>query len=434
MGMAIRFSLICNLKKTTGLRNEPYCDYCAFDAVKVTNQANNVLRPITDLNNLKAIKVKKMNDRASRRGMSASSSEAVDCSEARLGGWLEKRMSSPRVSRSPRCRTPEPNGRMLDEGFRRRGGSAPLKKKKHFKRDPAQNRKRPPPQSAPVTPAKDIMEPDCMKHSLSRLPKSRPQSASRILENPPKSLTADLETRSECIHKPPKGESSNANATETRSSASPSEQEQAQLEAQCAHLQQVVDDLRLQLQQKTSQSNVQPSYQSRHHKTPSLHVSYDQAIKNKHYDTIFAHSPSVSPSSSPVPEMFQDPEKFLPYLSSGGKPSSTRSDVMIARERGFDSMSTYDNFGTPLTQCLDFNEPDEFFSESRSSTQSTPSWASHEPHSAREHMDYYEPSSSVVYTCIDHILQDNDDGRKSPREMSDVRYVPPLELPPQARN
>merc|ERR1711879_505353 len=167
-------------------------------------------------------------------------------------------------------------------------------------------------------------------------------------------------------------------------------------DAECERLRQVVDNLRLQLSQKqNSPSNVQPSYNYKRQKykqTPSLHVSYDQAIKNKHYDTIFAHSPSVSPSSSPVPDMFQDPEKFLPFLSSGGKPSSSRSDIMMAdRSHAFD--------------------PDEGgYFESCSSSNSTPSWATNsEQLSARECLDYYER-------------------RKSPREMSEVLCVPPVEL------
>merc|ERR550517_2202537 len=67
------------------------------------------------------------------------------------------------------------------------------------------------------------------------------------------------------------------------------------------------------------------------------------------------------------------------------------------------------HYGTPFTHEVYFPEADEFFSESRSAT-STPSWATNsEQLSARECLDYYER-------------------RKSPREMSEVLYVPPLEL------
>jgi len=388
-----------NLKKTSNLRNSPYCD-------------------------LKAIKVEKTKENNSNSRRSSQSSQAVADTDTRLSSWLDRRMSSPRaVSRSPGRRTPEgktPEPKFLDEGMRRRGGSTPVKK--HVKRDPSHSNKRKrPAQSAPkssnvVTPAKDVGTPETeLKHVMNRLqPKSRPQSAKTSLEGPstPNSrcLRCQEDDVKECTHKPP----------HSRSNKEPKAKSEAHLNlalqdtnaiAECARLRQVVDDLRLQLatQQQNSHPNVQQSYNyQRHYKTPSLHVSYDQAIKNKHYDTIFAHSPSVSPSSSPVPDMFHDPEKFLPFLNSGGKPSSTRSDILMgASNHKFDPMAHH--YGTPYTQEVYFPEADDFFSESRSST-STPSWATNsEQLSARECLDYYER-------------------RKSPREMSEVLCVPPVEL------
>jgi len=453
--MAIRFALIANLKKTTHLRNAPYCDLKAFQVEKITGK------------DLKAIQVQKVQDKSISRRGSSQSSHAVNDPEARLDTWFNRRMSSPRFQRSPsngrrtpETRTPEPS-RFLDEGFRKRGGSTPVKKnKKHVKRDPSQKRKQPP-QSAPVTPAGDMDNPEPeLRHLIGRLQsKSRPQSATTTLENPPKTLAmprclrCQEEGVDECKHKPP--------TTHSRTQKEPKGKRAAgdelslilqDKDAECARLRQVVDDLRLQLsqQQQNSPSNVQPpslpsfNYsRSRSYKTPSLHdVSYDQAIKNKHYDTIFAHSPSVSPSSSPVPDVFQDPEKFLPFLATGGCPSSTRSDIMLDRVSGthtsFDPMAHH--YGTPLTTHT-FDPDESFFDESRSST-TTPSWATNSDQlSARECMDYYEPSTThgisksfrsflPSFDGIENSAFKENASRKSPREISEALYVPPLELTP----
>jgi len=428
--MAVRFALIANLKKTTNLRNSPYCD-------------------------MKAIKVTKMNPgqkSLSRRG-SSQSSQAVNDVDARLDSWFSRRMSSPRTPRgsgrrTPESRTPEP--KFLDEGFRKRGGSTPVKK--HVKRDPASQKRKRPPQSAPVTPAKDCGEPDLrqlINMKMPHLSKSRPSSANSALESPPtkiqmgnRCLRCAEDNIELCTHKPPTTHSRNEKEPKEKQAEDELSLILQSKDAECERLRQVVDNLRLQLSQKqNSPSNVQPSYnyKRQYKQTPSLHVSYDQAIKNKHYDTIFAHSPSVSPSSSPVPEMFQDPEKFLPFLSSGGKPSSSRSDIMLAdRSHGFDPMAHH-HYGTPLTQHA-FDPDEGGYFESCSSTNSTPSWTTNsEKLSARECMDYYEPSSSLSRECAISILQPRKDlnsgkrqkyRRKSPREMSEVLYnVPPLKLP-----
>jgi hypothetical protein len=394
-GMAIRFSLLVNLKKTSNLRNSPYCD-------------------------LKAIKVEKMKDKSSSR-RSSQSSQAVGDTDTRLTSWLDRRMSSPRAnSRSPGRRTPEgktPEPKFLDEGMRRRGGSTPVKK--HVKRDPSHSnkRKRPPQstQSAPVTPAKDVGTPEPeLKHVMNRLqPKSRPQSAKTSLEAPSKSSSRCLRCQEddvkECTHKPPHSRSNKDSKEKSEAHLNLVLQDTKAI-AECARLRQEVADLtrRLEKQQQNSHPNVQQSYNyQRHYKTPSLHVSYDQAIKNKHYDTIFAHSPSVSPSSSPLPDMFQDPEKFLPFLN-GGIPSSTRSDILMGASTHKYDHRAHHHYGTPFTQEVYFPEADEFFSESRSAT-STPSWATNsEQLSARECLDYYER-------------------RKSPREITQG-LVPPVEL------
>jgi len=361
----------------------------------------------------------------SRRG-SSQSSQAVNDVDARLDSWFSRRMSSPRTPRSSGRRTPEsrtPEPKFLDEGFRKRGGSTPVKK--HVKRDPASQKRKRPPQSAPVTPAKDMEEPDLrqlINMKMPHLSKSRPSSANSALENPPtkmqnlgnRCLRCVEDNIELCTHKPPTTHSRNQKEPKGKVAEEELSLILQSKDAECERLRQVVDNLRLQLSQKqNSPSNVQPSYNYKreYKQTPSLHVSYDQAIKNKHYDTIFAHSPSVSPSSSPVPDMFQDPEKFLPFLSSGGKPSSSRSDIMMAdRSHGFDPMAHH-HYGTPMTQHA-FDPDEGGYFESCSSSNSTPSWTTNsEQLSARECMDYYER-------------------RKSPREMSEVLYVPPLKLPP----
>lgn len=383
--MAIRFSLMVNLKKTSKLRNAPYCDLKAVQVQQLQNSANSAC---------------------------ASASSSAD-TESRLTSWLDRRMSSPKVSRSPGRRTPEK--RLLeapskfDMGSRKRGSSTPVKK--HLgKRDPARV-----PQSAPVTPVKGVLHPDSgadLQKLSSRLQSvSRPQSATTQLEGPPKSLDkrclrCQKEKVEECTHKPPHSREIITTTKEPKSQAA-----EKNLQEENDRLRQVVDDLRLQLSQslQNSHPNVQQSYHGRpKYQTPSLNVSYDQAIKHKNYDTIFAHSPSVSPSSSPVPEMFSDPEKLIPGLFSGGKPSSTRSDVMGPTHK-YDPI-LHHHYGTPLTNTMHFNEPDDFFAESSRSSTTTPSWPSHGEMTPHEFMDYYER-------------------RKSPR-VSEASYVPPLELPP----
>merc|ERR550517_2048862 len=92
------------------------------------------------------------------------------------------------------------------------------------------------------------------------------------------------------------------------------------------------------------------------------------------------------------------------------------------------------HYGTPFTHEVYFPEADEFFSESRSAT-STPSWATNsEQLSARECLDYYEPKDKEddprPFEYLNNILEDNEQPprRKSPREMSEVLCVPPVEL------
>lgn len=431
-GMAIRFSLLVNLKKTSNLRNSPYCDYKAAYVQKI------------DAIDLKAIKVEKMKDKSSSRRSSQSSQAVGD--DTRLTSWLDRRMSSPRAnSRSPGRRTPEgktPEPKFLDEGMRRRGGSTPVKK--HVKRDPSHSnkRKRPPQstQSAPngsnvVTPAKDAgtPEPD-LKHVINRLQaKSRPQSAKASLEAPPNSssrcLRCEEDDVKECTHKPPHSRSNKDSAKKSKAHLSLTLQDTDAI-AECARLRQEVADLtrRLEKQKQNSHPNVQ--HYQRQYKTPSLHVSYDQAIENKHYDTIFAHSPSVSPSSSPLPDMFHDPEKFLPFLCDGGIPSSTRSDILMGASTHNYDHRVHHHYGTPFTQEVYFPEADEFFSESRSAT-STPTWATNsEQLSARECLDYYEQGKEASpFEYLNHILEDDDmpPRRKSPREITQG-LVPPVEL------
>lgn len=418
--MEVRFSLCVNLKKTDSLRNPPYLDLKAVNVQKPT------LTSVTD---------------SRRSSASSMATTATADNDSRIDSWLNRRMSSPRQneSRSPRpvrsrtqqvstetrsrksseMKHPTPELK-LDEGFRRRGGSTPVTKKE-VKRDPSVSLRKPQPASAPVTPLKEMVSnlPENYEELMNAF---KPESA-KDFDTPPRRLGSCLRclednvTHVECTHRPPHSRK-----------AEPSPQKDLTLiikdkDDENERLRQQVESLRLQLrdsqqQQIYSPSNVQPGYHNWRagHRNPMRHhapnVPYQHDLIN--FEHIFTQSPSVSPSSSPVPDQFLDPDKFIPYLTAGGQPSSTRSDILgtVSSNRYERSRQQHHHhYGTPFTHSLDFISDDDFINASKSAT-SPASWAGNsEQISSREYMDYYER-------------------RRSPREM-DVLSVPSLGRPPK---
>jgi len=458
--MEVRFSLCVNLKKTDSLRNPPYLDLKAVNVQKPTHHTND----------------------SRRSSASSMATTATIDTDSRIDSWLNRRMSSPRNdSRSPktvRSRIQQvstearsrkssdlknpPADLKLDEGFRRRGGSAPVTKE--VKRGPSLTLRKPEPASAPKERVdlkkKAVVTP--LKEMVSNLPENyeelmnafKPASA-KDFDTPPRRLGPCLRCQQdnvECTHRPP----------HSRKAESPAQKDLCLIikdkDDENERLRQQVESLRLQLRDTQQQqiynspSNVQPGYLNwraghrnamRHH-VPN--VPYQHDLIN--FEHIFTPSPSVSPSSSPVPDQFLDPEKFIPYLTAGGQPSSTRSDILgaIPTNRYDRSLQNHQHYGTPFTHSLDFISDDDFLNASKSAT-SPASWANNsEQLSSREYLDYYEPERndrvmdqlerdyflrehSEMASMVDNLVED-DGGRRSPRDM-EVLGVPPLGRPPK---
>lgn len=389
--MAIRFGLCVNLKKMTNLRNPPFLD-------------------------VKAVKAQKVEASDSRR--SSQSSQAISDSESKISGWLDRRMSSPRPGSvmSPSGRR-NPDGK-LDEGFRKRGGSTPVKK--HVKRDPSHLKRPPITHSAPVTPVKEVLNVPETKALIKIQPnKYRPYSATKELEAPPLRIGwTCLRCEKDgvnCTHKPPhpRKQMSKPDEQDLQYFLNHEQEENARLRKELETLR-----LQMKLSQKNSQSNVQNTFTSR--QRPVMNVPYDRTIN---YDNFFDRSPSVSPSSSPRSgqNSFEDPEKFLPFLSCGGKPSSTRSDILASSSRGESIPLSHHHYGTPMTHTLNYVDGDfDFLNEEyvsarnagQSSATTNPRWATNsEQITAREYMDYFERR------------------RSPPRELSETIHVPPMAHP-----
>lgn len=387
--MKVRFALCVSLKKTNGLRNPPYLD-------------------------LTAVNVSKIEKDDSRRSSVSSLNTSTE-PESRIDSWLSRRMSSPKSPALAAPRDRHVQRSEEDPSQRKRGGSTPVKTRIKNKRDPTRFRRKES-ASAPNTPAKEAADvPENLNDVMSTIKPTNDRSPS----TPPRRQ---------------KEESMSQMLKEKNSEilAKDAENERLRLE-----LEQLKQKLLLAESQPSPQPNVsppshhfsrsraphagpvssdpvQPPTTSRTRQT-SRNVSYilDDDKYGTHsfshpshplcYDNIFSHSPSVSPSSSPVLEL-QDP--VSPFLSCG-MPSSTRSDVLHSSyDRPFDRH----NFtSTPLIHALDpseYNDRSGFTlkTESGESQTTTPNnnW-----HTAP---DQLTPNELLAYQ----------QRRRSPKEITDM--------------
>jgi hypothetical protein len=155
-------------------------------------------------------------------------------------------------------------------------------------------------------------------------------------------------------------------------------------------------------------------------------VSYQQDIIN--YEHIFTHSPTPSPSSSPVTSDFLDPDKFLPFFDSNGRPSSTHSDVMPPEHR---YEMRHHHYGTPLTSAhlLSTDPMDDMFLHGLSSSNSNGSNESNTGSRSAGNTPLRD-QQLTVREFQEYVERRRPAGNASPpmREMSEVLSVLPMPI------